>query len=81
MNEMFERVKRAVFVAAADRWCDWPTPDHPECVKIASTVLQAMREPTEAMTHAAFDAVIIAVGQPEHCWKAMIDAALKEKPE
>lgn len=42
MNEMVERVKRAIFASADDRWCDWSTPDHPECVRMAQAAAGAV---------------------------------------
>jgi hypothetical protein len=48
----------------------------------AREVLEALREPTEAMAWAAFDLAgdrynPMMANQAEACWRAMIDAALK----
>lgn len=91
MNEMMERMTRAIFASADDRWCDWPTPDHPECVRMALAAIRAIREPTDAMVTAGNVMVysddmacgINALGcdssgeTSTECWRAMIDEALR----
>lgn len=43
MNEGLNRVATALFAAASDRWCDWPTQEHPECARMAEAAVRAMQ--------------------------------------
>ena len=79
MSEMLERVKVAIFVSADDAHNTWPTPDHPECVKMARAVLEAMRKPTAYMTLVGAECHgLINYGATEKAWEAMIDMALRD---
>jgi len=90
MSEMIKRVARAIFVAADDAHNTWPTPDHPECVKMARAAITAMREPTEAMIKRGDevewydgDDRLMSAGayNAEKIFQAMIDTALAEGGE
>lgn len=53
-------------------------------LETADLILDAMRDPTDAMTQAGEDAITyhpddIIKNQADPCWQAMIDAALNEK--
>lgn len=79
-DDMVERVARAIFVSADDEHNTWPTPDHPECMKMARAALAAMRDPTEAMKAVEgvhWDYSCHVCGGLKEGWQAMIDEALK----
>ncbi len=93
MNEMIERVARALCVARGinpDHIGELPS-EHGEAVsdhafpqwrlhiKLARASIAAMREPLRKMANAAFHEVGHVDDQEdlENCWKAMIDEALK----
>jgi hypothetical protein len=44
MSDMVERVAVAIFVAADDSHNTWPTPEHPECVRMAQAAIAVARE-------------------------------------
>jgi hypothetical protein len=81
MSEMVERVK-AVLCKVMD---DYTIPFDGFCdgMEEAATIamIAAMREPTEAMTHAAYSACgcdeAYRIAKPSDHWRAMIDEALK----
>jgi hypothetical protein len=92
MNDMMERVARAI---DPERWAQidhMPVADRARPVLIAaekmraSAAIEAMREPTEAMTKAAERVEVrgadlhdfAAFDCAPDVWKAMIDAALKD---
>ncbi|MGY2995426.1 hypothetical protein [Mesorhizobium sp. URHB0026] len=91
MNEMIERVARAICKESGQPW-EASTVDYREiCIGFARAAIEAMREPTEQMTKAAcveadkhgyyhtrgyFD-----VEEAEYSWRAMIDAALSPASE
>lgn len=73
MSEMVERVAEAL--AKSDKY----TSDY---TALARAAIEAMREPTEGMTNAAFNIELWDQPINEHCaqdvWQTMIDAALQE---
>ena len=88
MSDMLDRLARALFVAADDAHNMWPSPAHPECMKMARAALVAMREPTAAMVKAGEAVNEFEYGDSEHgfgggsidptnAWYAMIDEVLK----
>lgn len=81
MSEMFERVAKAIFVAADDATNTWPTPSHPECQRMARAAIAAMREPTESMENEAADTDAAEKRDYRRIWIAMIDAILSEGGE
>ncbi len=72
MNEMEERIARAMVAARWPEDDDWEDRIDQACyVLLARTAITAMREPSEAMVKAAQG---LEVNQT--VWRAMIDAAL-----
>ena len=72
MREMVERVVEAMNRSEVD----WRDIDDASVTCLARTAIAAMREPTPKMIEAGEYEILIA-----DCWRAMIDAALKEKSE
>lgn len=83
MSEMIERVAKAIF---ADRYPgeDWKDYQKRDYCGHARAAIEAMREPTEAMMAAVDCAGVKAEWLSGKAWaagyRAMIDAALSEKP-
>lgn len=79
MNEMVERVARVICAQFGERSPDFIDKRWHLQIPVARAVLEAIREPTEAMVGAGYDCPIIDYdGQdPKEVWQAMIDAALK----
>ena len=88
---MIERVAAAMWERTHDgRWDDWG--DGQDESRIihrddARAAIEAMREPTDAMEAAGDDTFVyythstsLLDGDATVCWRAMIDAALKEQP-
>lgn len=92
MNEMVERVAKAVFDEAnrqqphpSDKeWAQASVQDKGAAHSFARAAIAAMREPTEAMAVAGAKTVeghVWLTGESIHRrWQAMIDAALAEGP-
>lgn len=85
MNEMIERVARAVYEArnsgraTVAEWLELPQAVRAEERRDARAAIEAMREPTEGMVQAAHEeAPHIGSVFWWHSWRAMIDAALKD---
>jgi hypothetical protein len=76
MSEMIERVAMAIFVAADDSHNTWPTPEHPECVKMARVAIAAMREVPQD-TFLAAEKAGISFATQNRVWSTMIDEMLK----
>lgn len=76
MIEMVERVAEAIAISGnGGTWDDWYNEDQREFHrKRARAAIEAMREPTESMVEAGWNA---PGDQPQTHWEAMIDAALK----
>jgi hypothetical protein len=75
--EMVERVARAIYMVApigVRDWVDAPASVREDCLVCARAAIEAMREPTDAMIDAG------GAATPRIAWRAMIDAALDEKP-
>lgn len=53
MSEIIDRMAVAIFVSADDEYNAWPSPDHPECKKMARMALQSLLDPTQSMIDAA----------------------------
>jgi hypothetical protein len=87
-SEMVERVARAI---AADWGLNWEAPslDRDAVMSAARAAIEAMRDPTNRMVGASWNAVIVdgdapkgALSRKNICrarWQAMIDAALEGK--
>lgn len=78
MSEMVNKIADAM--AESEPWSQFWSLD--DARKLARVAIEAMREPTEAMVHAAFDLDEVVSGLlvspiPEKTWGAMIDEALK----
>jgi hypothetical protein len=70
-DDMIERVARAIYNAEC-----WDTAVPGFYQRAARTAIEAMREPTEEMSHAGWRT---ASDISTVVWQAMIDAALHEK--
>lgn len=91
MTDMIERVARAIS-AMRNKTAEWDhdaagfdadPPHFPwgKATNEARAVLEAMREPTFPMEQAGGERQHFSShqwGNPKECWRAMIDAALKE---
>lgn len=78
MNEMMERVARALWADVDDRDFDALGPLAQKRMRDrARVVFAAMREPTEAMVDAGQEEVLCGVESAEIIYRAMIDAALE----
>jgi hypothetical protein len=87
MNEIIERVARAIRGKHLCEWCStnrgYSLPADCCCYDAARAALAELREPTEAMLDGARDWSINKNGrgvgndQATGCWQAMVDAALK----
>lgn len=87
---MIERVARAIYeVLASPSEPDWDNTGEETkggAHQIARAAIEAMREPSPKMLEEGFGALIsgdddaldTAVSDAAKCWRAMIDAALKE---
>lgn len=76
MNEMIERVARAIAEAQMGPGYDWTC-----FVDEGRAAIAAMRAPTEAMIDEGADelrAGDLTRTTPPHVWRAMIDAALED---
>jgi hypothetical protein len=79
MSEMVERVARAFYSSFYDDESWPPVPfdselrDADSYREAARAAIQAMREPTEAMTNIGW----VSMNEERLPWEAMIDAALK----
>lgn len=77
-SDMVERVRLAIEKEQASKWNNLVAC---RLEDLARAAIEAMREPTEAMESAFFDAHSDAetfFAEPGDCWRAMIDAALQE---
>ena len=74
MNEIIGRMVAAMKATGLDV-ASW---DDETVAELALAGLKAIREPTRAMLEA--NATPLAYGEVEQNWRAMIDAALAEKP-
>lgn len=81
MTTMIERVARAQAEVIFGKGCPLDDDDYVR----ARAAIEAMREPTDAMVDAGFDAGDDTVqgysenADPQDTWQAMIDAALNEQ--
>jgi hypothetical protein len=73
MSEMIDRVAFALFARTGGTADEWSRTNPDVCRSMARAAIEAMREPTDAMRHAAFDEGSISLNG----YRAMIDAALK----
>jgi len=86
MNEMAERVARALWLTCARRELGEPIHPHSfdnapahiiaEFRDDARVAIEAMREPTRAMVMAVYDPTEDTIGRIERTWSDMVDAAL-----
>lgn len=83
MSEMVERVARAIYFRGDDQgdtaWHHCQLWHRDVAREQARAAIEAMREPTEAMVKAAYGRE--RTGTERGNWRAMIDAALKEKQD
>lgn len=84
MSTMVERVARAIYEANGFRYEDRTINaiggaygEWAKAIKAARAAIEAMMEPTYAMYKASHEA-LVPPADASACWRAMIQAALKE---
>lgn len=84
MNEIVERVARAIWDAEFDRFevaSQYKGDEWKSYIPHARAAIEAMREPTEAMKAAPHLGDLAQMEtDTAYVWQAMIDAALETKP-
>lgn len=82
---MIERVAQAIGCVTGGERCWSDEMQHPKkcpsCLAAAERAIAAIREPTQAMVDAGNSAVDGGAGGSVTTWRAMINAALMEKPD